>query len=138
LPSRLGAAVQMNASIFQLGAVFGPAIIGAILSLYGGGLALVSAGFFSTITVVLIAVLRVNLDEDRGPLPTLKPAYIFGGFIYVWRRKYLVWVILLAFVMSVFARNIPIMLTDYANRIFGSGAGGYAFMNTMVAFGALI
>ncbi len=135
---KLASAITMNSMAFQAGALSGPMAAGALLATVGVGGALIATGAAWLTTAASITLIRPVRAKWRHAKPVRRVAHVLGGFAYVWSRSYLTWALVMTLLMSVLARSMPVILTDYANRIHDTGASGYAAMNTLLAVGGLV
>lgn len=116
---RLGNAISINASIFHLGGLVGPAISGVLIALVGAGWAIAANS------------LAASLVAARGK------GQIREGLRYVRSKPTIFWpIVMLAFVAT-FGMNLPVMLVAFADHVFGSGAAGYGLYSSAAALGAL-
>lgn len=133
---RLGNAISINASIFHLGGLVGPAISGILIALVGAGWSIAANGLAACVVVVTLASMRT-----AELLPSLVAArgkgQIREGLRYVLAKPTIFWpIIMLAFVAT-FGMNLPVMLVAFADHVFGSGAAGYGLYSSAAALGAL-
>lgn len=127
-------AVSLNASIFQLGALVGPAVSGALISAVGPGWA------FALNAVSYAAPLTAYARIDPGRLHrhvARAGELVSGGLREVARRPQFWWPLMLAGVISMFSFNLPVTLAAYARTVH-SGPGGYAMLTTTVAVGSVL
>jgi MFS family permease len=129
-------AIGLNSSIFQLGALVGPAASGLLIGAYGPGFSFaINAISFAPPLVALLlmrpAELRVPEVRSRG---SVRLRETFG---YVRRRPTILWPIVLAGCFSYFTMNLAVTLAAYARTVAASGASGYGLLTSTVAVGAL-
>jgi MFS family permease len=135
-PKYLGNAISVNSSIFQLGALIGPAISGALLVAVGAGWAF---GINAMACVVVVASLAMLKSSTLFPAPAAPRAkgQLREGLSYVVRKPAILWTVIMVAVVAVFALNMPVLLASFADTVFMSGPGGYGLFNSLVAVGAL-
>src|SRR6185312_1707360 len=133
----LSNAISVNASIWHLGGLLGPAISGVMLALVGAGWAI---GINSLAgCLVIIALLAMRKSEL---LPSLVVEHAKGqireALRYVRSKPSIFWpMVMLAFVYT-FGMNLPVLLVAFADKVFGSGAAGYGLYSSAAAVGALV
>jgi MFS family permease len=134
--NRLANAISINASIFHLGGLVGPAISGILIALVGAGWSIAANALAACVVVVTLLSMRVS-----ELLPSLVAArgkgQIREGLRYVLAKPTIFWpIVMLAFV-AMFGMNLPVILVAFADHVFGSGAAGYGLYSSAAALGAL-
>jgi MFS family permease len=135
-PRNLRNAISLNASIFQLGGLIGPAAAGFLLDAVGAGWAFA----INSATCFLAVLALVALDKSQ--LVKMPPAVRFKGQLkqgldYVVKKPAILWSVVMAGILSTFALTLPVILTADAHDVFKVGATGYGLFNTLLAAGAL-
>lgn len=131
---RIYSAVSLNASIFQLGALVGPAVSGALISAVGPGWAFALNA--CAYTAPLVAYARI--DPARLYRHTARATEIVaGGLRALTRSPRIWWPLTLAGAVSMFSFNLPVTLSAYA-RGAHTGPGGYALLTATVAGGSVL
>jgi MFS family permease len=133
--SHIRNAVSLNSSVFQLGALVGPAASGALISAVGQGWSFLLNAASCLLVVTMVAVIR----------PTAAPALAPGGqkgqlrdgLRYIRRTSEVGWSIVLAASIGLFGLNMPVLLAAFADDVFTTGVGGYSLYNSLTAVGAL-
>jgi MFS family permease len=129
-------AIGLNSSIFQVGALLGPAASGLLISAYGPGFSFaINAISFAPplVALLLMRTSELHIPEIRSR-GSVRLRETFG---YVRRRPTILWPIVLAGCFSFFTINLAVTLAAYARTVALSGAGGYGFLTSTVAIGAL-
>ncbi|MCU0509933.1 MAG: MFS transporter [Anaerolineae bacterium] len=129
-------AIALNATMFNLARVIGPAIGGLVLAGFGAAwcFALNAASFLA----VLIALLLMVLPRDVGHQTNRRMfADIGEGASFVWRHPVVRPLILLVGVASVFGFSYAVLLPAYASDVLKVDEAGYGLMNAAVGIGAL-
>lgn len=136
-PFHLRNAISMNSSTFQVGALIGPAVSGALLVAVGAGWSFGINAIACAFVVLSLARLRTSelfhprsMPRERGQLR--------AGIRYVSSKPPILYTIVIVGFLSVFGQNLPVILSSYAKDVFGIGAAGYGLFNTLVAIGALL
>lgn len=131
---RIYSAVSLNASIFQLGALVGPAVSGALISAVGPGWAF--AFNAASYTAPLVAYARIDprrLYRHAAHATELAA----GGLRGLARHPRIWWPLTLSGAVAMFAFNLPVTLAAYA-RTAHTGPGGYALLTATVAAGSVL
>lgn len=134
-PDQLRNAVSLNSAVFNLGALIGPAVSAALITLLGIGWSFaVNAGSFAVVLVTLVlirpAALHLAPALPRGKRQMRTALTEIAG------RPELLWPIALAGICSVFTSNFAVSLTAYAKH-FHMGPSGYGFLTSALALGSL-
>ena len=133
---RLRNAISVNASIFHLGGLVGPAISGILIALVGAGWSIGVNAVAASIVVCTLGVMRVG---ELLPSPKIKAekGQIRQGLRYVRNKPTILWpLIMLAFVAT-FGMSLPVLLVAFADTVFDTGAAGYGLYSSAAAVGAL-
>ena len=127
-------AATWNSSMFQIAAMAGPAIGGAII-LKSATIAYFLAACFSLAFFVLLMPIKVrSAPREREPLTRHNLA---AGFRFVWRTK----IILATITLDLFAvlfGGATALLPAYAKDILQVGSVGFGWLRAAPAVGALI
>ncbi|WP_235928854.1 MFS transporter [Marisediminicola senii] len=135
--SRLRNAISVNASIFHLGGLIGPAISGYLIVIVGSGW---SIGVNSVAALLVVGALALMRTSELRPAPRRGRS---GGQIrealgYVASKPAIFWsMVTLAFV-STFGMSLPVLLTAMADDTYASGATGYGLYSSAAAVGAFL
>ncbi len=137
-PARLRTAVSLNAGIFHVGGLVGPAISGVLIGIVGSGWSIAgSAG------ATLVSILAFSLFRPSELSPLVRPAEGAGGvrvaLRYIVRKPTILWpMVLLAFVAT-FGMTLPVLFTAAASDSgFGTGSAGYGLYTSLAAVGAVL
>jgi MFS family permease len=135
--SHIRNAVSLNSSVFQLGALVGPAASGALIHAVGQGWSFLINAASCLVVVTMVAVIRPR------PVPTVgKPSTGHVGDLrealrYIGRTSEVAWSIVLAATIGLFGLNMPVILAAFADHVFSTGVRGYSLFNSLTAVGAL-
>lgn len=135
-PDQLRNAISLNASIFQLGALIGPAISGYLISAVGSGwsFAINAVTYLASIT----ALLRIDDDQlHKGETRIGAASGLRAGLVFTRRHPEVLWPIVMVGVFGMFSINLPVTLAAYARWEFHSGASGYGLLTSAVAVGSV-
>ncbi len=135
-PAQLRNAISLNASIFQLGGMIGPAVSGVLISAVGGGWAFVVNAVACCVTVMSLFLIRSGELMKMAPAKRSK-GQLMEGVRYALSKPTIFWPAIMAAVFAVFGLSLAVLMAAYANNVFDVGAGGYGLLNTLVALGAL-
>jgi MFS family permease len=132
---RLRNAISLNASIFHLGGLLGPAISGVLIAIVGSGWSISVNAVAAVFVVVSLASMRVR---ELRPSPRVERArgQIREGISYVVSKPTIFWpMVMLAFV-STFGMTLPVLLVSFADTVYRTGATGYGLYSSAAAVGA--
>jgi MFS family permease len=129
-------ALSLNSATYTGAALVGPAIAGALLDVVGAGwLFMLNAISYLAVIGALLAM-RDPPRERRRAL-SLRDA-LFGGFVYAWRHKLILFLLLLSALAALFGRSYQQLLPVFADDIWRVGSGGYGVLLSAGGAGALI
>lgn len=133
---RLRNAISLNASIFHLGGLLGPAISGILVAVVGAGW---SIGVNSLAAAIVVFTLKRMRVAELFPSPRVERSkgQIREGLRYVIGKPTILWpIVMLAFVAT-FGMTLPVLLVSFADTVFKTGAAGYGLYSSAAAVGAL-
>ncbi len=135
-PRQLRNAISLNASIFHLGALVGPALSGIAIVAVGSGWSIAANAVAAAIGAVFIAAIR---QKDLLPAPRAPKAkgQIREALRYVLDKPTLFWTFVVVAAVSTFGLPLPTLLAGMADSVFETGAQGYGLYNSLLAVGAL-
>jgi len=132
----LSNAVALNSTSFQFARMAGPAIAGLLIAVVGtGGVFLINAATFGAVLAALWAMRPQDLH--RNERAARKPGSFVEGFRYVRGRPDLVVVLTMLFLIATFCLNFAVFVSTMAVTVFGTGAGGFGLLTSMLAVGAV-
>jgi MFS family permease len=129
--------IALNAMMFNLARVIGPAIGGLVLAIAGAAwcFGLNAASFLA----VLIALLLMVLPNDVGhPSERRVIAEIREGLRFVAHNSVVLPLVILIGAASMFGFSYAVLLPAYATDVLHVNEAAYGVMNTAVGVGALI
>ncbi len=133
---RLRNAISLNASIFHLGGLIGPAISGVLIVLVGSGWSISVNAVAAVVVVVTLGCMRVR-ELLPSPRAIRSRGQIREGVKYVIGKPTIFWsMVMLAFV-SAFGMTLPVLLVAFADNVYQTGAAGYGLYSSAAAVGAL-
>jgi MFS family permease len=134
-PSRLRAAISLNAAVFQATRLIGPAIASLLIAGVGTGwvFALNAACYLGPTAGLLL--LRPS-DLDTPPAAPRGPGAARAAARYLRGRPDVLRTIFLVGVVGTFGLNFPIVLTAMAKSAFGGNASTYGLFNIVLAVGS--
>ena len=133
---RLRNAITLNASIFHLGGLLGPAISGVLITLVGSGWSIAINAGTSAIAVAALSLMRTHELTRSRPVVAAR-GQIREALQYVVRKPTIFWPIVLMFFVATFGMNLPVLFTASANVTYQTGAAGYGLYSSLAAAGAL-
>jgi MFS family permease len=134
-PHYLRNAISLNASIFQMGGLIGPALGGILITAVGAGWAFGINSLACIAVVITISRLDTSALHASVKSPRRK-GQLVEGIRYVVAKPVIFWTIVMLAFLSIFAFNMPVFLSAYANNVYHVGAQGYGLFNAVVAAGA--
>ena len=135
-PEHLRNALSVSSSVFQLGAMVGPALAGVLIAAVGGGWAFAINAVACSLTVLMLGLLRTDRLFRTEPAPRAK-GMLREGVRYAVKTPTVFWPAAMCAFVSVFALSTPVLMAAFADQVFHSGASGFGLLNTLVASGAL-
>ncbi|MBC7403968.1 MAG: MFS transporter [Microbacteriaceae bacterium] len=133
---RLRNAISLNASIFHLGGLLGPAISGVLIVLVGSGWSISVNAVAAVVVAVTLGCMRVR-ELLPSPRAIRSKGQIREGVKYVIGKPTIFWpMVMLAFV-STFGMTLPVLLVAFADNVYQTGAAGYGLYSSAAAVGAL-
>ncbi len=133
---RLRNAISLNASIFHLGGLVGPAISGILIVLVGSGWSISVNAVAALIVAITLASMRVK-ELRPSPRAARSKGQIREGFAYVLSKPTIFWpMVMLAFVAT-FGMTLPVLLVAFADTVYETGAAGYGLYSSAAAVGAM-
>ncbi|WP_157249135.1 MFS transporter [Nonomuraea typhae] len=133
----LANAIALNASIFNLARVVGPAVAGVLIFVLGGTgpIFLLNALTFAAVISSLVFMRKHELNLAE-PVPRAK-GQLREGLRYVLSKQELLMPILLIGFVSMFAQAFSMSIALMAREVFSAGASSFGLASSMFALGAL-
>ncbi|MFD9945925.1 MFS transporter [Nonomuraea sp. NPDC059023] len=133
----LSNAIALNASIFNLARVVGPAVAGVLIFMLGGTgpIFLLNALTFAGVISSLIFMRKAELNLAE-PVPRAK-GQLREGLRYVLGKQELLMPILLIGFVSMFSQSFSMSIALMAREVFSAGASSFGLASSMFAVGAL-
>lgn len=128
-------AVSLNSSVFQFGALLGPALSGLLIHAVGQGWSFMINFVACALVVVIVAIIRVPVQP--GAAAVRAKGQLREGLAYIKATSEVAWTIVLVGTMGVLGLNMPVILAAFANTEFATGVAGYSMFNSLTAIGAL-
>jgi MFS family permease len=135
-PRQLRNAISLNASIFHLGALIGPALSGIAIVAVGSGWSIAANAVAAAIGALFIAWIRQE-DLLTAPRAPKAKGQIREAVRYVLAKPSMFWTFAIVTFVSVFGLPLPTLLAGMADTVFETGAQGYGLYNSLLAVGAL-
>jgi len=130
-------AISLNSTVFQMGGLVGPALAGVSIAAIGEGPSFLLNAAAGVVAVSLLA----RMDPSRlraAPRVPRDRGQLRAGLQHILDRPVILWTIVLIGFVALTGINLATVLTAYADRVFGSGAGGYGLLSASLATGAVI
>jgi MFS family permease len=129
-------AVGLSSAVFQLARVLGPALAGVLIVVSGTGACFALNAISFVFVIAALLMMRPSELYRSEPVGREK-GQLREGVLYVWRTVELRWLILLMFVIGVFAINSQVVLPLMAKLTFHGDASDYSWMSIAAGAGAL-
>jgi MFS family permease len=129
-------AISVNASIFHLGALIGPALSGLLIVAVGSGWAIGLNVVAAAIGIVLLLAIR-SADLHPAPRAPSTKGQVREAVRYILGKPSLFWTLVIVGVVAMFGMPMPALLAGVADSVYGTGATGYGLYNSLAAVGAL-
>ena len=128
-------AVVLNAAVFRLARLVGPAIGGVIIATYGAAVSYYVNFISYAAILIALAAMRATARPARRASPLLRD--VVDGLRYTLRRPLLRAVLVLESTHSFFGVNTA-LITIFASDVLRTGPEGLGLLLSAQAFGALI
>lgn len=129
-------ALALNSATFTGAALVGPAIAGILLDVVGAGwLFFGNAVSFLAVIGALFAMRNVQPSQRRDT--SLRDA-LLGGFLYTWRDKLILSLLVLSAFAALFGRSYQQLLPVFADDVWHAGPDGYGALLSAGGAGALL
>ncbi len=135
--SRLTNAISVNASIFHLGGLLGPALAGVLIVLMGAGWAIGVNAAAGLITVTSLLFMRRS-ELRVAPRASAGRGQVREAMRYVASKPTIIWSMVMLLFVAVFGMSLPALLAGVADSVLHSGAQGYGLYSSLTSLGALI
>lgn len=135
-PRLLRRAISLNTSIFQLGALTGPAVAAGLIAAVGSGWAFVVNALACAVAAALI---RSTRREEMFAAVVVRRAkgQLRAGLAHVAERPEILWACVLVGFVALTGVNMATVLTAYAAEVIDLGASGYGLLTSTLALGAI-
>jgi len=130
-------AISVNASIFHLGGLLGPALSGILIVAVGSGWAIASNVVAGAIGICLLLAMRTGELRVAPRAPSSK-GQIREAARYVMAKPTLFWTLVMVAFVAIFGMPMPALLAGMADHVYDTGATGYGLYNSLAAIGALL
>jgi MFS family permease len=138
-PRLMQNAVSLNSSVFQFGALVGPALSGLLIIAVGQGWSFLinAVACLSVVTMLIILRRGTASAAARTRVPRAK-GQLREGLRYIRDTSEVAWSIVLVATIGLFGLNMPVILAAFADDEFRTGVSGYSLFNSLIATGALV
>lgn len=132
----LSNAVALNSTSYQVARMVGPALAGLLIAGVGTGwVFLLNTVTFGGVLASLWAMREQELH--RHERAARKAGGFIEGFRYVSGRAELMAVLTMLFLVATFVMNFAVFVSTMAVTVFGTGAGGFGLLTSMLAVGSV-
>ncbi len=129
-------ALALNSATYTGAALVGPAIAGVLLNVVGAGWLFFLNGVSFLAVIGALALMR-NVPKQHNTSNSIREA-LFGGFIYAWRHRLILALLIVSALGSLFGRSYQQLLPIFADDIWHAGSSGYGWLLAAGGAGALI
>jgi len=134
---RLRNAISVNASIFHLGGLVGPAISGVLIVAVGSGWSIAINAVAVTVVIGALAAMRAAELRPAPRLPASR-GQIRAALRYARGKPTILWTLVTLAFVSTFGMSLPVLLTAMASDVYDTGAAGYGTYSSFAAAGAFL
>lgn len=133
----LMAAIALNSSIVNGARIFGPALAGLVMAVYGAGWAFFLNGV--SFLAIIYGLMRMRLSRGRPEVGVQRSIWhdAAEGLTYVGREVKVFLVLLLLGLIGTFVQNYNLVVPVLAKQALGQSAAGYGFMMSAMGVGAV-
>ncbi|WP_405218659.1 MFS transporter [Agrococcus sp. Ld7] len=129
-------AVALNSASFHGARLVGPAVAGLLIALVAPGPVFLINAF--TFIAMLIALVRIRTAElQPSPRGAKGLGDIVQGFRYVRKRKDLLIIFVMAFILGTFGLNFAIYISTMTSIEFGAKADTFGILSSAMAIGSV-
>ena len=134
--AQLANAVALNSTSFNAARMIGPAVAGTLIAVIGTGwVFMLNAASFAAVLASLLLLRRDQLHPQIRSAS--KAGSLLEGFRYVGRRKDLMAVLVMVFVIGTFGLNFSIYISTMVVTAFHGNAGLYGLLTSAFAVGSV-
>ncbi len=128
-------AVGLNSASFNSARLFGPALAGIVIGVWGVAPAMaVNAASFGA---VLLSLFLIRQHELEFSPPRTGRGTVAEGIAYVRARPDLLLIFLVIFMLGTFGMNFQITMALMATTVYGKGAEEFGLLGSFMAIGTL-
>jgi MFS family permease len=136
----LTSAVGVNALVFNIARITGPAFAGLMIKFFGIGVAVsftVVADFIFVFSLYFVHLLGTAKKQEQRPAREI-PGEIMEGFRYARNHPGIGPLLFILAFTSIFGRPFSDLFPAFSDEIFGLGSDGLAWLTSMLGVGALV
>jgi MFS family permease len=139
----LAPAIGLNASMFNLAQILGPAAAGLIIAgfddtIFGIGMLFVITTVGYIVYLVALCIIKLRYEERRASSATSFVVDMKDGLLYIFQKPGLSLYMALMLTTTLVMRPFRELLAGFADGVFLQGPGGLAMLTSAVGVGALI
>jgi MFS family permease len=131
-------AIALNATMFNLARVVGPAVGGIILAAAGAAWCFGLNGLSFLAVIIALLSMRLSRETTKQPGAVRMMPQIADGLRYVWSNKPVRAIIALVGVSALFGFSYAVLMPAFAVDVLHVGEAGLGLLNAAVGVGALI
>lgn len=131
-------AVALNATVFNLARVIGPAIAGLVMGYAGIATCFfANAISFGAVLVGLFFVKAIEIPREKNPNEQILKN-IKEGLMYIYRTPILFNTVLTTAIVSTFAMNFSVLVPVFSKVVLKQGETGFGFLMSFMGIGAFL
>ena len=135
-------AIALNSSSWNAARLFGPAVAGALIALFGTGHAFMVNACSFLVLIFMLWRMDSSLFYVTGPMSPARPEHrdrgrLMDGARYILDRPQLAMLFFTTFMMGTFGFNYSITNTLMSTAVFHKGAGEYGMLGSIMGIGSL-
>ena len=137
----LTSAIGINALMFNIARIGGPALAGFIIFQWGVGPGFAFTAVSDVIFIGSLYMISLIGDDGRSREPRSArqiPAEIMAGFRYARKHPGIGPLLVILVATTLFARPFNDLFAGFADDVFGRGADGLAWLTAMLGAGGLV
>lgn len=128
-------AVALNSAAFNAARMIGPAVAGFTIVAVGSGWVFLANA--ATFLLMLVAIKALRVDQLTPHVRSAQKQSLLDGFRYVSKRRDLLTLFSIVFLLGAFGMNFPVIASTMAVE-FGRDADGFGLLSSILAIGSLV
>ncbi len=131
-------AIALNASVFNLARVIGPALAGLLMGFAGiAACFFVNSVSFAAVLIVLMFIKPVNVQKKSDHKGKIIDE-IKDGLRHIYKNKLIFRVMITSLITATFAMNFSVLVPVFAKVILGQKETGFGFLMSFMGIGSFV